>query len=186
MILPAIRTTRWLLAVVSLGSPVAAGQEDPGVVHAVFAGVLGHDVDGLWSGTRRESGTDVNVEVVGEPARSALGIELRLSVGLSANTSGDTSKVFADARWERELANGTFLAAGLGIALHDGETETSRVDRKSLGSPVLFHVPFEVGYRWSSGWSVSAYFDHVSNANLADPNQGLDTLGLRLGHVFGR
>ena len=57
-------------------------------------------------------------------------------------------------------------------------------DQKALGSRVLFHIPIEIGYRLSAKTSLSVYFDHVSNAYLAHANEGMDTLGGRLGYRF--
>ncbi|MCO6428593.1 acyloxyacyl hydrolase [Nitrosomonas communis] len=60
-------------------------------------------------------------------------------------------------------------------------------DRKTLGSQVLFRIPIEIGYRLGTRSALSVYFDHVSNASLADNNEGMDTfLGLdgRFGYRF--
>ena len=71
----------------------------------------------------------------------------------------------------------------LGAAVHDGPLD-GRGDRKALGSRVLFHVPLELGWRWDQRSSVSLYFEHVSNAGLADENEGMDNIGMRYGYQF--
>jgi len=34
------------------------------LLHALRAGLLAHDVDNLWSGTRKEGGVDLNTEMI--------------------------------------------------------------------------------------------------------------------------
>jgi hypothetical protein len=146
--------------------------------------VLNHDTDGLWSGLKREHGTDFNAELIFAPSVEFLHGTLRPAAGGTVNTSGYTSKIYACGRWEREFRNGAFAALGLGVAWHDGETEAVAPDRKALGSPVLFHIPVELGYVFNHRHSVSIYFDHMSNAGLAEENEGMDTLGVRYGVRF--
>ena len=49
---------------------------------------------------------------------------------------------------------------------------------------MLFHIPIELGYRFDARNSISVYFEHVSNWDLADANEGLDAIGLRYGRRF--
>ena len=72
---------------------------------------------------------------------------------------------------------------GLGLAAHDGKLENSD-DKKELGSRILFRIPIEIGLLFTLHQGVSIMFDHVSNAYLADPNEGLDTVGLRYTYRF--
>ena len=55
---------------------------------------------------------------------------------------------------------------------------------KQLGSRWLFRIPLEIGLCWKGRHRLSLMFDHVSNAYLASPNEGLDTLGVRYGFQF--
>lgn len=151
------------------------------MIHELRVGVLNHDTDGLWSGSRRENGPDLNVEVSLAASREVFRGDLRPALGATVNTRGDTSKVYAYARWEHELRGGFWWALGFGAAVHDGATGTPAPDEKALGSRVLFHTAIEAGYHLDRRWSVSLYFDHMSNAGLADENEGMDTLGIRLG-----
>lgn len=163
------------------GQPSAPG----GYFHRVFFGILAHDIDGLWSGTRKEDGVDINGEVVfcrnGVPVLAGI---LHPNLGLSVNSQGDTSKLYGGVIWELNTPNGFFLAAGLGAAVHSGELDTDDNDKKSLGSRVLFRIPIEFGYQVTARHSISILFDHVSNAYLASPNEGLDTIGIRYGYSF--
>lgn len=146
-------------------------------------GVLAHDVPGLWSGFRLESGVDINAEVLG-PGVMFLGGALRPALGASINTAGGTSKGYLDARWEFDTPSRFFFALGLGAAVHDGVLGPTDPDRKALGSRVLFHIPFEIGYRLDERQSISVYFEHTSNAWLAKSNEGLDNVGVRYGIRF--
>ena len=153
-------------------------------LHEVKFGVLHHDTGDLWSGFRRESGVDLNLEGIFSPHIKFLGGTVRPALGGSVNTNGDTSKLYSGLRWQYEHASGMFFGIGLGGAIHDGKLHLQHNDRKALGSRVLFHIPVEIGYRLTAKSSLSVYFDHVSNAYLASSNEGMDTLGGRFGYRF--
>ena len=42
---------------------------------------------------------------------------------------------------------------------------------------MLFHPTFEWGYRLSESSSLSIFYEHISNANTAAKNEGLDSWG---------
>ena len=149
----------------------------------IRAGVLAHDVPDLWSGFRLESGVDINAELLG-PGMAFLGGTLRPAIGGSVSTSGYTSKAYLDARWEIDSQYAVFFGLGLGAAIHDGNLDPTDPNRKALGSRVLFHIPFELGYRWDDRQSLSVHFEHMSNGNLADHNEALDSIGIRYGYRF--
>ena len=172
------------------GTPAIAADpglsfEPDGYFHRVFLGVLAHDVGGLWSRTRKEDGVDINGEVVFCPDGMAVFAgTLRPNLGLSVNSRGDTSKLYGGIIWELNFPTGFFLATGLGAAVHNGELDTDDKNKKSLGSRVLFRIPIEFGYQVTARHSLSILFAHVSNAGLASPNEGLDTIGIRYGYTF--
>ncbi len=161
--------------------PSSAG----GFVRELKAGALAHDVDGLWSGFSLErEAVDLNVEVILSPSLPFLWGAIRPALGGTLNVHGDTSHAYLDARWEVDTPSGIFFAVGLGAALHDGHLDPDALDRKALGSRVLFHIPVEIGYRLDGHNSLSVYFEHLSNAGLADVNEGIDFLGVRYGYRF--
>jgi lipid A 3-O-deacylase len=148
-------------------------------------GVLWHDVPGLWSGFQAEpNSADINIEALLSPSVAFLGGTIRPAIGGSISTVGATSDAYIDARWQYETPSGIFFGLGLGAAVHDGQLKLEDWDRKALGSRVLFHIPLELGLRLDDRNSVSVYFEHTSNANLATPNEGLDAIGLRYGRRF--
>ena len=74
-------------------------------------------------------------------------------------------------------------AKGYGV-VHDGRIKTNRIDRKELGCRVLFRESIELGYRFGTRHAISAFLDHLSNANICDKNEGLESLGVRYGYRF--
>jgi hypothetical protein len=172
-----------LLAAVVLLDPgmTFAGQ----LVDELKIGVLWHDVPGLWSGFQAEpNSADINIEALLSPSVAFLGGTIRPALGASISTIGATSDAYIDARWQYETPSGIFFGLGLGAAVHDGQLQLEDWDRKALGSRVLFHIPAEVGYRFDDHNSLSAYFEHMSNAYTVCPNEGMDRLGIRYGYRF--
>lgn len=170
-----------LLAAAICATPVLAQD----FISEIKLGVLAHDVPDLWSGFQLETDSpDINFEVLLAPSLPALWGSIHPAFGATVNTDGDTSHAYVDARWQVELPSRFFLAVGLGAAIHNGKLEPTEPDRKALGSRVLFHIPAEIGYRFDDHNSLSIYFEHTSNAYLADYNEGLDRLGLRYGYKF--
>lgn len=173
-----------------LAAPVKATEpmENKNEAHwfqEIRLGVLAHDVDHLWSGSRREGGVDLNAEIVfGRPNFSLLSGKMNPNFGLSVNTQGDTSSIYGGILWEWQAKSGVFFDLGLGAAVHNGKLDTENEDKKSLGSRVLFRIPIELGYAITDHHQISILFVHMSNGYLANPNQGLDELGLRYGYRF--
>jgi len=156
-----------------------------GLVEELRFGVLDHDIPNLWSGFRAEpASVAINVEALLSPSVAFLGGAIRPALGASINTEGATSNVYLDARWQYETPAGIFFGLGLGGTVHDGQLELKDWDEKALGSRVLFHIPLEIGYRLDAHNSISAYFEHMSNAYTVDPNEGLDRIGVRYGYRF--
>jgi lipid A 3-O-deacylase len=170
-----------------------AGEGLGGIFSEIRAGGAWHDIDA------KERGVNVNGELLfvsPVPARLTADIspvyrwmlEPRVHVGFSANTSGYTSSGYAGLTWTTLLARDVFRPGDgirfdffFGGALNDGKHLTNASDRKSLGGNLLFHVGGELGYQIDPRWSVSLFVDHQSNAGTARVNEGLNSLGLRLG-----
>jgi hypothetical protein len=179
------------LALAALGGALVPGVSgaDPSAEGPWLAelrgGALSHDTGGLWSGDHVEHGFDLNAELIFRrgtvPLRAGA---LRPHVGATWNSRSYTSKLYAGATWRLAADSGAFFELGLGAAIHDGKLETNDRDRKQLGSRLLFRVPIELGLAIGEHHSLSLFFDHLSNAGLADENEGLDTLGVRYGYRF--
>ena len=185
------RTARYIVTItlwMAFSAPVVSGGEPDATVawfHEMRIGILAHDVDNLWSGTSVESGFDFNAEIIfARPTLAILKGDIRPNLGASINSQGYTSKLYGGFLWEIEGRTGIFFDTGLGLAVHNGELRTDKDDRKQLGSRVLFRVPIEFGYSFNDHHRIVITFDHVSNAYLASPNEGMDTLGLRYSYRF--
>jgi lipid A 3-O-deacylase len=165
--------------------PSVERPDEGGLIRELRIGAQVHDVPYMWSGFHREPySIDLNLEVLFAPVVSFWGGSLHPVVGTTINFEGYTSKAYTSLRWQRDFANSTFLGIGLGVAIHDGETFTTDRDRKQLGRRWLFHDSFEYGYRYDAHNSISIYYEHISNADTAAKNHGLDTLGVRYGYRF--
>lgn len=68
--------------------------------------------------------------------------------------------------------------------MHNGELRSLDPEEKSLGSRVLFRLGAEIGVDVTERINVSVVYDHASNANLADANEGLNNAGVRVGWRF--
>jgi opacity protein-like surface antigen len=177
-----------VLAALGLSAPARA---DPPVtplfgISELKLGALDHDTPGLWSGFNSERrAVDANIEVLFAPWARTFGGYLRPAIGATINFNGDTSKAYADLRWETQTPSGIFFALGMGAAVHNGELSLTEDDRKALGSHVLFHPSAEIGWRFDGVNSISIFADHISNGFTRRYNEGMDTVGLRFGHRFG-
>ena len=132
------------VSVFSLGCVVSSdgyadGRMAPAWLHEVKIGVLHHDTPDLWSGFRRETGVDVNLEAIFSPQVGVLGGVIRPAFGGSVNTAGDTSKLYTGLRWQYEHVNGLFFGVGLGGAIHNGNLHLQHNDRKALGQGSVSH-----------------------------------------------
>lgn len=189
-----IRKSVFLLCIIwltsGLTSPAASEETaDKNVVSSFIygyrIGLLAHDVDNLWSGSSAEGGFDVNAEIVfKKPGVSFWRGGILPNLGVTVNNQGDTSTLYGGFIWEFVSRAGIFFNTGLGLAVHNGELETDDDQKKALGSRVLFRVPIEIGATFGARHRIAFIFFHVSNAYLADPNQGLDVVGVRYGFQF--
>ena len=180
-----------LLAIVPclcLGFAAGAAEPDtepvgaiaPRLIHELRLGVMAHDVDGLWSGQRKERGVDYGMEVVfNRSLGQAFSGVFRPNLGFDWNNRGETSKAYGGLVWHWNGDQRLSFELGLGAAVHTGERETSDPHEKQLGSKLLFSIPIELGWQVVERQRVSLFFEHVSNAWLANKNEGMDLLGVR-------
>jgi lipid A 3-O-deacylase len=189
-----IRKSVFLLCIIWLTSGLTSPADseetaDKNVVSSFLygcrIGLLDHDVNGLWSGSSAEGGFDVNAEIVfKKPGFLLWRGSILPNLGVTLNNQRDTNTLYGGFIWEFVSKAGLFFNTGLGLAVHSGELETDDDQKKSLGSRVLFRIPIEIGATFGMRHRISFIFAHISNAYLADPNQGLDVLGVRYGVQF--
>jgi lipid A 3-O-deacylase len=179
-------------AIAALAFALAGGKAiaQQTIVNEVKVGILAHDVGFL--GDSIEAGPDVNFEMLFTPPSFLHVIgSPRPDIGATINTAGNTSDAYAGLTWGIKLLqslfpwdHGVYLNGSLGGAVNDGYVNNAPPDHKILGSPVLFHLSTELGYQVTQTVSVSAYLEHMSNADLATHNAGITSAGARLGFKF--
>lgn len=163
--------------------PSVAPAQVAGPISELRAGALAHDIGFLGGG--KEDGVDLNAEVLFHSPRILdFAYSPRPHLGIQVNGRGQTSQIYAGLTWTFWPFDRLWVGFGAGGTLHNGETGDNVPGRKALGSHVLFRLSGEVGYDVTDHVSVSLYFDHESNAGLADNNQGLNNAGIRVGYRF--
>jgi lipid A 3-O-deacylase len=141
-------------------------------------------------GSDKEDGAAFNGEVLFNSPRflSIVGAPRPL-VGATVATDGDaTSQIYSGLEWKINISR-WFVAAGAGVAVHNGETDTydpvADAARASetvfFGCRVVFRIAGDAGYRVTDRISASFHWNHLSNAELCRNNEGLDQMGFRIG-----
>ncbi len=154
-----------------------------GILSEVRLGVLKHDF-GPFSSSEEE-GIDVNVEFLFfAPDALEFIWSPRPHLGVTINTADDTNQAYFGLSWEFDVWRDLFVGFSFGGSVHDGETETFRIDKKELGCKLLFRESVEAGYRFAGHHAVTIFLDHVSNANICVQNEGLENFGVRYGYRF--
>ena len=170
-------------AVPARATPDAKDAERWHIFSELRGGLLAHDV-GPFS-RQKEDGVDVNVEILfGSPRFMELIWSPRPTVGATINTSGDTSQGYLGLTWEWDFWEQAYVSFFWGASAHNGEKTVNLTDKKDLGCSVLFREGLDLGWRFTEQHSVMAHFSHISNAKLCDPNEGLETIGVRYGYRF--
>lgn len=152
-----------------------------------------------------EDGT-VDVQLVYRTAPLHFALKPRLAAKLQINTDGRTSFASLGAEWRHHVLHGrVYGQAGIGLTVIDGYRFTPdplepglpagearrrygiRRTRTSFGSRVLFNPNASLGVRLDQRWAIEATWEHFSHRRLfSQQNPGIDDLGLRLVHTFGR
>lgn len=189
-----------LLLCAAAAALMPAGARAQNLTYSEFKfGVLAHDVHFLLG---KEGGADLNPEIIlSSPVTDSWAAQLpgylrwmvqpRPTAGAEFNTSGFTNQYYFGATWTWQLASNVLMPQDgitfgifFGPGFNDGETVATQPNRKSLGSNVLFREAFELGYRITPVYEISAFLDHVSNAGFARYNQSINDFGGRIGIRF--
>ena len=136
------------------------------LAHEIKIGILYHDIAQVWGNTKIEGGYDVNCEFLW-----GTGL-VRPCGGFAINSQGETSRAYIGYNFMVVHRSCFASAFGGGAVVFNYH--------RALGSHVLFRVAGEIGYQFGPH-SISIILDHISNANLAEHNAGLDLLGIRYG-----
>jgi hypothetical protein len=139
----------------------------------------------------RESGTgDIALDVL-LPAfnlgNSGLAntFSLHPQLGADINLQGKTSAAFAGLAGVVDLPGSLMIEGDLGGSVNNGKaTSPDDTGRAELGCTALFREALGIGFHLSSKTTLMAVAEHMSNANLCTPNNGITNFGLRLGYSF--
>jgi lipid A 3-O-deacylase len=138
----------------------------------------------LLSKNRKEDSYGLGMALVfSRPECSLFGGSVRPTLGADLSVDSGTSKAFGALLWEIEKAD-FFFDLGLGGAIHNGDSHGHDSDEKHYGSRVLFYEEMCLGYSFTPHCRFAFFFDHMSNANLSTPNNGLNTIGISFQYRF--
>jgi lipid A 3-O-deacylase len=159
-------------------------QAEPPWISEVRFGLVDNGVP-LVSRHRKEHGIGPSADVLlGRPTFSLWSGVVRPIVGGGINSDRDgTDRLYGALLWGIEKSP-YFLDLGLGLAVHDGQLHGDDPNQKYYGSRVLFYGQVDAGYSITYHHRLSFFFDHMSNAYLAEPNNGLNTIGIRYCYRF--
>lgn len=158
----------------------------------------------VYDGMEEDGTTDVQIVYRSRPLRVLL--KPRLTGKLQVNTDGRTSFASLGAEWRQHfLRNRIYVQGGIGVTVIDGyrftpdpfqpglsQGEAQRryaiyIRRTSFGSTILFNPNASIGIRLDRKWAVELAWEHYSHRQLfSEQNPGIDNLGIRLVHRFGR
>ena len=163
-------------------------------------GALLHDYGPFSS--NEEDGFDGNIEMLFlSPKALSFISSPRPHIGISYNSTGDTSYAYGGLYWEWSFWDEWFAGFSLGGMVHDGHLfgDKDGKKRKSLGCRMLFREAVNFGYRFKKHHAIMMHLNHSSNASLCKKNtrdgtaegrhnvvlnEGLESLGIRYGYMF--
>jgi len=192
-----MRPSRFALAGIAVALAAAipgAARADDGVFDEFRLGVFEHDASVL--GHQKESGEDIGAELLfTSPSLLEIIGSPRPVIGALFNTAGQTDQAYAGLTWTWDFlhnvlmtGDGFYVEGTLGGGVNNGHINVTdpyeSQHEKSLGSNVLFREDIDLGYRFTPRWSLALSYNHISNADLATRNEGLNDIGVRLGMKF--
>lgn len=150
----------------------------------IRAGLLAYD-RGLFT-TDEYDGVVINGEFLFRSPQMLSGIgSPRPYIGFDAAIADDPVHfIYGGLNWDFRLTQKLYLSTSFGGAVTTADELENPKNHKALGCRVLFHVGAAVGYDVSERWTVQAYADHFSNADLCEQNDGAEAMGLRVGYRF--
>jgi lipid A 3-O-deacylase len=183
-------------ALLCVALPAFAQVDGDGLITEFKIGAFDHDAP--LGGHQKETGADVGGEILFQPVDflDFIGIgSPRPILGGLVNSAGQTNQVYTGLTFTFDFAadvlrdgDGFFAEATVGGGLNDGKINVTdpvkSQEEKSLGSNVLFREDLDIGYRVTQRVSIAFSYNHISDADLAQRNEGLNDVGVRLGIKF--
>ncbi|MBL8550365.1 MAG: acyloxyacyl hydrolase [Hyphomonadaceae bacterium] len=186
--------------VAALGAVLAASPAEAGVAKVNF-GALAHNIQVIDpKNAHKEKGPDVELQIdfdspsflpawTGEPTPYVMA---------SVNTRGRTSFAGFGLAWSFDLPGDWSFDPSVGYVVHSGDLENPYFagdprydayyeDHLLLGSRDLFRTTFGLTHHFNESWSTEFIYSHLSHGQIlgSGRNQGLDSLGMRVGYRFG-
>jgi lipid A 3-O-deacylase len=183
------------LGALSVQASNPAAQELPfaGVIDEVRVGIHAHEVHwSLWPVHVRDWDlsqiSDVSFDVlftspdhdifrwIGSP---------RPEIGTTLTFTGEESLLHAGLTWQLPVFDTPiFLEGTFGAALHNGYLTNAPAGRRNMGCRINFYERFGIGVNISENATALLTYEHTSNAELCDANDGLSNFGVRVGFKF--
>lgn len=176
-----------------LSAPAHAGDGFPGNIKIgknaakweVRGGIAAYD-SGVFS-KQTLDGVVLNAEILAPSPDFLAGIGApRPYVGADIALSDDPIDVFyAGLNWEAYLTKRFYVGFSFGGSINtDDAVRNAAGDEKDLGSHLLFHLQASAGFDVTQNLTAQVYYNHFSNAGFARANNGLESVGARLGWRF--
>jgi lipid A 3-O-deacylase len=146
----------------------------------IKVGIMQHDFDSKL-GHRHEKGQNISIEYLFDKIPGFL--RASPHVGASINNQGFTSNIYTGLTWQFDLKECVLVEASIGMSLNNGERLTAK-KKRALGSKLLFREFFSIGYLFDKNHSIAIMIDHISSADIRQPNPGLSDIGIRYGYRF--
>ena len=110
----------------------------------------------------------------------------RPNLGVNINFNGQESVAHLALTWQlRPFAGAPLFVEGtFGAAVNNGSLMNAPAGFKNLGCNLQFYEQFGIGADLGDNARVILTYDHTSNADLCNANEGLSSLGLKLGWQF--
>lgn len=109
----------------------------------------------------------------------------RPEVGATINLDGQDSMAHLGLTWQLPIFDTPiYLEGTFGAAVHNGALTGAAPGRKNFGCQVNFYERFGVGAHISENATATLTYEHTSNNEWCQANDGLSNFGLRLGWKF--
>ena len=118
------------------------------------------------------------LDAIGSP-RPYIGTDIAIS-------DNPVNTVYTGLNWQAHLAPWLYVGFSAGGAWADSRVTTNTMTNitKDLGSNWLFHLQASVGIDITPVLLIEVFYNHFSNASIADFNVGLEAVGGRMGYRF--
>jgi lipid A 3-O-deacylase len=153
------------------------------ILSELRVGIMHHDT--AVFGHHKEEDVDVNFEALFfAPDFLRILFSPRPHLGVTyAPDDHTTSQVYFGLTWQYFFWGRAYVEGSFGGSYNDGSKDGSTTE-KALGCHLLFRESVSLGYVFERRHALMATLDHISNGNLCDANDGLDTVGIRYGYRF--